>query len=79
MSFCSYNWVTSTEFVIFNRERDTAIASLILGSGLRLSEVVGANIEDVDLTENLLRVIRKGGKEQYVYFSDLHYMTSKNI
>ncbi|WKL02230.1 tyrosine recombinase XerS [Paenibacillus amylolyticus] len=58
-------------YFLFNRERDTAIASLILGSGLRLSEVVGANIEDVDLTENLLRVVRKGGKEQYVYFSDL--------
>jgi len=53
----------------FNRERDTAVVSLILGSGLRLSEVAGINIEDLDMTKALVRVIRKGNKEQYVYFS----------
>ncbi|WP_258296922.1 tyrosine recombinase XerS [Paenibacillus peoriae] len=53
----------------FNRERDTAIVSLILGSGLRLSEVAGINIEDLDMNKALVRVIRKGNKEQYVYFS----------
>ncbi|MGG6310811.1 tyrosine recombinase XerS [Paenibacillus macerans] len=53
----------------FNRERDTAIVSLILGSGLRLSEVAGINIEDLDMNKGLVRVIRKGNKEQYVYFS----------
>lgn len=53
----------------FNRERDTAIISLILGSGLRLSEVSGINLEDLDLTKSSVRVTRKGGKEQYVYFS----------
>jgi integrase len=53
----------------FNCERDTAIISLILGSGLRLSEVSGINLEDIDLNKALVRVIRKGNKEQYVYFS----------
>ncbi|WP_442950079.1 tyrosine-type recombinase/integrase [Paenibacillus sp. Aloe-11] len=53
----------------FNRERDTAIVSLILGSGLRLSEVAGINIEDLDINKALVRVIRKGNKEQFVYFS----------
>jgi integrase len=53
-----------------NRERDTAIVSLLLGSGLRLSELVGINIEDFDWKKNTVRVIRKGNKEQYVYFSD---------
>lgn len=52
-----------------NRERDTAIVSLILGSGLRLSEVAGINLEDLDMSKALVRVIRKGDKEQYVYFS----------
>ncbi|SFE24518.1 Site-specific recombinase XerD [Paenibacillus algorifonticola] len=52
-----------------NRERDTAIVSLILGSGLRLSEVAGINLEDLDLSKAIVRVIRKGNKEQYVYFS----------
>ncbi|WP_379127244.1 tyrosine recombinase XerS [Paenibacillus sp. sgz500958] len=53
----------------FNRERDTAIVSLILGSGLRLSEAAGINLEDLDMNKGLVRVIRKGNKEQYVYFS----------
>ncbi|WJM05896.1 tyrosine recombinase XerS [Paenibacillus sp. PK1-4R] len=53
----------------FNRERDTAIVSLILGSGLRLSEVSGINTDDLDMNKALVRVIRKGDKEQYVYFS----------
>lgn len=58
------------QFHEFNRERDTAIVSLILGSGLRLSEVAGINIEDLDMNKGLVRVIRKGNKEQYVYFSE---------
>ncbi len=53
----------------FNRERDTAIVSLILGSGLRLSEVAGINIEDLDIVKGQVQVLRKGNKEQYVYFS----------
>ncbi len=53
----------------FNHERDTAIVSLILGSGLRLSEVAGINMDDLDMNKALVRVIRKGDKEQYVYFS----------
>lgn len=52
-----------------NRERDTAIVSLILGSGLRLSEVVGLNLTDLDLENSSARVIRKGNKEQYVFFN----------
>nr|WP_251036182.1 tyrosine-type recombinase/integrase [Paenibacillus sp. ISL-20] len=58
-----------THFHEFNRERDTAIVSLILGSGLRLSEVAGINIEDLDVVKGNVRVLRKGNKEQYVYFS----------
>lgn len=58
------------QFHEFNRERDTAIVSLILGSGLRLSEVAGINLEDLDMNKGLVRVIRKGNKEQYVYFSE---------
>lgn len=53
-----------------NCERDTAIISLILGSGLRLSEVVGLDLDDIDWKKNRVRVIRKGNKEQYVYFSE---------
>ncbi|MEK4301364.1 tyrosine recombinase XerS [Oceanobacillus sp. FSL W8-0428] len=56
-------------FHLLNRERDTAIVSLILGSGLRLSEVVNLDLDDIDHSKYTARVIRKGNKEQYVYFS----------
>ncbi|WP_066304807.1 tyrosine recombinase XerS [Bacillus sp. FJAT-29814] len=52
-----------------NKERDTAIVSLILGSGLRLSEVIGLDLDDIDFSKYCARVIRKGNKEQFVYFS----------
>lgn len=57
-------------FYNFNRERDTAIISLFLGSGLRLSELVWLDIGDIDFNKYNARVIRKGNKEQYVYFSE---------
>ncbi|MBC5637004.1 tyrosine-type recombinase/integrase [Ornithinibacillus sp. BX22] len=46
------------------------MVSLILGSGLRLSEVVIIDLDDIDWKKNTVRVIRKGNKEQYVYFSE---------
>jgi integrase len=54
-----------------NQERDTAIVSLILGSGLRLSEVVNLDLDDIDFSKYSARVIRKGNKEQYVFFSKI--------
>ena len=57
-------------FHLKNRERDTALVSLILGSGLRLSEVSGLDLDDIDYKKHSVHVIRKGGKEQYVYFSE---------
>jgi site-specific recombinase XerD len=57
------------KFYKFNQERDTAIVSLILGSGLRLSELVNLDIDDIDFSKYTARVIRKGNKEQFVYFS----------
>ncbi|MCJ8012342.1 tyrosine recombinase XerS [Paenibacillus sp. KQZ6P-2] len=61
-----------------NRERDTAIVSLILGSGLRLSEVAGINVDDLDVNKGLVRVLRKGNKEQYVYFSQQALLDLEN-
>lgn len=57
-------------FHLHNRERDTSIISFILGSGLRLSEIAGCDVVDVDLKKCCVRVIRKGNKEQYVFFSE---------
>ena len=53
-----------------NKLRNIAIFTLFLGTGIRVSECVGLNIEDVDFRENRIRIIRKGGKEEYVYFGD---------
>ena len=50
--------------------RDFTLLSLMLGTGIRVSEAVGLNITDVDLRNNKIRVIRKGSKEEVVYFSD---------
>lgn len=50
--------------------RDLTMLTLLLGTGLRVSECVGLNINDVDLDACGVRIFRKGGKESIVYFSD---------
>lgn len=52
------------------RIRDTAIMTLLLGTGLRVSECVGLNVEDVDFKTNGLKITRKGGNQVILYFSD---------
>lgn len=44
--------------------------TLLLGTGLRVSECVGLNITDIDFGVDGLRVHRKGGKEVIVYFGE---------
>lgn len=52
------------------KQRDTAIITLLLGTGIRVSECVGLNINDVDFNNDGIRIHRKGGKETTVYFGD---------
>lgn len=52
------------------RIRDLAILTLFLDTGIRVSELVGINISDVDFSINGFLVTRKGGNQVILYFSD---------
>ena len=53
-----------------NKARDFALLTLFLGTGIRISECVGLNVEDIDFNENSFKVTRKGGNRVILYFSD---------
>ena len=50
------------------KDRDLALVTLLLGTGVRVSECVGLDIEDVDFKNNGIKVTQKGGNEMVVYF-----------
>lgn len=50
--------------------RDMAILTLLLGTGIRVSECVGIDINDIDWKNNGVKVHRKGGAEVVVYFGE---------
>ncbi len=50
--------------------RDTALLTLLLGTGIRVSECVGLDMEDVDFKNNGIKIRRKGGYETVVYFGE---------
>ena len=52
------------------RIRDTAILTLFLGTGIRISELVGLDNDSFDFSENSFLVTRKGGNQAILYFSD---------
>ena len=54
----------------FTRVRDTAMLLLFLGTGIRVSECVGLNIEDIDFSLNAFLVTRKGGDQTILYFPE---------
>jgi site-specific recombinase XerD len=56
------------EFHERTKLRDAAIITLLLGTGMRVSECVGLNLRDIDFEVNGLRVTRKGGDEMVLYF-----------
>lgn len=50
-------------------KRDTAILTLFLGTGIRVSELVGLDTEDFNFNNNSFTVTRKGGSKSILYFS----------
>jgi len=66
-----------------NNIRDYAIITLFLNCGMRLSELVNININDIDFSESKMTVIGKGNKERTIYlnkacFNGLYRVNSKN-
>ena len=64
--------LTKKQFTYHNatKIRDTAIITLFLGTGIRISELVGLNIDDIDLKTNSFVVTRKGGNRAVLYFNN---------
>lgn len=55
----------------FEGRRDRAILELLYGSGLRLSELIALNLEDIDIENGLVKVLGKGKKHRIVPFGNL--------
>jgi len=51
-------------------KRDIAIFTLFLTTGIRVSELIGINIRDVDFDNRSFKVMRKGGNEDILFFDD---------
>lgn len=66
------------------RKRDLALMSLLLGTGMRVSECVGIDRKDLDFRNNGVKILRKGGDESMLYFSEevqeclLDYLEERN-
>ncbi len=57
-------------FHLITRTRDVAILTLFLGTGIRISELVGIDLEDLDFENNSFLVTRKGGSQDILSFGD---------
>lgn len=52
------------------KKRDLAMLTLFLGTGIRISECVGLDINDIDFRNHSFKVTRKGGAKDILYFTD---------
>ena len=52
-----------------NKYRDKAILMVFLGTGIRVSECVGLDITDISFKDRSIKLIRKGGNEDHVFFN----------
>ncbi|WP_394237538.1 tyrosine recombinase XerS [Niallia oryzisoli] len=75
---------TQMKYFKRDKERDFAILSLFLGTGIRVNELSNLRLKDIDFTSKEIRVIRKGGKKDTVSITpsslqDLNnYLTVRN-
>lgn len=66
----SENLLTSTSDSGKESLRDYCIITLFLNCGMRLSELVGLNISDINFDENKMKLLGKGNKERIIYFNN---------
>ena len=53
-----------------HRERDFCMITLFLNCGMRVGELVGINLQDIDTELRSLRVLGKGNKERIIYLNE---------
>ncbi len=67
----------------YTKVRDAAILTLFLGTGIRISELVGIDVEHFDFVNNMFLITRKGGDQDQLAFGPevrtamLHYMLER--
>jgi len=68
----SGNKLTKNQMIFHKKTkiRDLALTTLLLGTGIRVSECVGLNLKDVDFNNDRINITRKGGYESFVYFGE---------
>ena len=59
----------SRAFTVKTQLRDTAIITVLLGTGIRVSECAGLDLADVNFRNQTIRIVRKGGDIDDVYFN----------
>jgi len=57
------------KYCLKTKQRDLAILTLMLGTGIRVSECAGLDINDINFTDNSFVIVRKGGGQDVLYFS----------
>ena len=58
------------KYLSITKQRDVAILMLFLGTGIRVSELIGIDMDDLDLNDNAFVVTRKGGNQVILYYPD---------
>ena len=53
-----------------NRVRDLAMITMLLGTGIRVSELVGINLKDIDFNDGAIHITRKGHRRDTVYMGE---------
>ena len=58
------------KYCLKTQKRDLAILTLMLGTGIRVSECNGLDLTDINFRENSMTIIRKGGGQDVLYFNN---------